>query len=170
LIALKTDCSINNEALTKRKSELEDTTAKDKQYIASLEKNVSGEFENIVLKSKPDLCVKIATKTKGDFTFLQEQSDCVESDNFSYDPIQQQIRTNKTKCIEAFNENDIILSECSSTSLKQRFMYYPLYDGKLKSTLYSKCLGTNADGLLSLQSCDLSNIVTKNGSIYLPNS
>ena len=96
---------------------------------------------------------------------------------FSYDPNYKQISLKvgtTTKCIDAFNENDIVLNDCIKNSQKQKFDYYPFFnDGKLYSGLYSKCISYNKESnILGLTKCeDDNNIIVSNSidNLYLQN-
>lgn len=138
--------------------------------IALLEKNVIGKFEREPLVANGDrTCVSIADATKGDFSYLQLNTLCKEPDRvkiFSYDPVYKQIIMDlgqQKRCIDAVNENDIVINECLRTSQKQKFNYFPLYGGRFKSMLYNKCIGFNPENnILELQTCnDNTNVMTR---------
>jgi hypothetical protein len=113
--------------------------------------------------------VSIADATKGDFSYLQLNTLCKEPDQvkiFSYDPVYKQIIMDlgqQKRCIDAVNENDIVINECLRTSQKQKFNYFPLYGGRFKSMLYNKCIGFNPENnILELQTCnDNTNVMTR---------
>lgn len=138
--------------------------------IALLEKNVIGKFEKEpIVGSRDRTCASIADGTKGDFSYLQLNTLCKEPEKvniFTYDPVYKQIIVDlgeKKRCIDAINENDIVLNECLRTSQKQKFNYFPLYGGRFKSMLYNKCLGSNPDtNIIELQTCnDNTSIMTR---------
>ena len=143
---------------------------KDKMdKIGVLEKNVYGKFEDgYIVSNAKNSCVTIADNTKGDFSYLQLNTLCKnpeKSNIFIYDPVYKQLILklgDARKCVDTVNENDIIVNDCIKTSQKQKFNYFPLYDGRFKSMLYNKCLGYNPDtNIIELQKCgDVTNIQT----------
>jgi hypothetical protein len=142
-----------------------------------LQKNVFGKFAEGELSDFDGNCVSIADSTKGDLTFLQVKNTQKCNPIFSYEPNYKQISVKvgtATKCVDAFNENEVVLNDCIRNSQKQKFDYYPLYDGKLKSQLYSKCLSYDKESkILQLKKCDIDeNIIVKNSDnhIYLINN
>jgi hypothetical protein len=163
-------CKLQLENVNTDHKKLEDEQNKLNDKIKLLEKNTLGAYNDNYLKTQNNTCVKIADNIKSDYTLLQHQTNCSNQNDFkifSYDPVYKQllVTSNKeTKCVDAINENDIVLNDCIKTSLKQKFNYYPLYDGKMKSLLYSKCLGYNVDtDIIELQNCGLkTNIETEN--------
>lgn len=145
----------------------------NQKRLTLLEKNVIGKFEKEPIVGKADnSCVSLADGTKGDFSYLQLNTLCKNQDKlriFTYDPVYKQLIVDlgqQKRCVDAVNENDIVLNECIRTSQKQKFNYFPLYGGRFKSMLYSKCLGHNADtNIIELQQCgDVSNVVTRGPS------
>jgi len=137
-----------------------------------LGKNILGKFTNGELVDNEGRCVYIADSTKGDLTFLQVKNTTKCNPIFSYEPNYKQISVKvgtSTKCIDAFNENEIVLNDCIKNSQKQKFDYYPLFNGKFKSQLYSKCLSYNKESnILQLKQCDVDeSIVAKDSDKYL---
>jgi hypothetical protein len=170
---LKTDIfNLQNE-----KTQLKDILSKREARNSLLEKNVLGKFDNGDLIAKNGDCVGISDTTKGDLSFLQVKNTKKCNSIFSYDPNYKQISVKvgtSTKCVDAFNENDIVLNDCIKNSQKQKFDYYPFFnDGKLYSSLYSKCISyDNESNILLLQKCDDDNniIVSKSiNNLYLQN-
>jgi hypothetical protein len=170
---LKTDIfNLQNE-----KTQLQDNLSKREARNSLLEKNVLGKFDKGDLITKNGDCIGIADTTKGDLSFLQVKNTKKCNSIFSYDPNYKQISVqvgSSTKCIDAFNENDIVLNDCIKNSQKQKFDYYPFFnDGKLYSGLYSKCISYNKDSnILSLAKCeDDNNIIVSNSTnnLYLQN-
>ena len=164
--------------LQTEKTQLKDTLSKREARNALLEKNVLGKFHNGDLITKNGDCVGIADTTKGDLSFLQVKNTKKCNSIFSYDPNYKQISLQvgtTTKCIDAFNENDIVLNDCIKNSQKQKFDYYPFFnDGKLYSGLYSKCISYNKESnILRLEKCedDDNNIIVSNSvnNLYLQN-
>lgn len=158
----------DKQSLSNKLNDISEKYNKQEGTLGIYSKNIYGAFENKPLQVKVGSCVGIADKTKGDFTVLQEDSSCKQL--FTYEPVQQQIKTNDNKCVESFNEQNIILGNCNSASIKQKYKYYPLFDGKFKSLLYSKCLGANKDGFIELQSCNLDSTLKMVEELYLPNA
>lgn len=157
-----------------------DETAKSR--IKLLEKNIIGKFDKSPLITILDNgCTTIADDTIGDYTFLKLIKNCTTPQNyniFNYEPIYKQISVqlgDQSKCLDAVNETNIILNECLKTSQKQKFAYYPLDNGKIKSVLYSTCIGYNKDtNLLELQECNRSTNITtqlseRDSHLYLVN-
>jgi hypothetical protein len=163
--------------LQTEKTQLKDNLSKRDARNALLEKNVLGKFNNGDLITKNGDCVGIADTTKGDLSFLQVKNTKKCNSIFSYDPNYKQISLQlgtTTKCIDAFNENDIVLNDCIKNSQKQKFDYYPFFnDGKLYSGLYSKCISYNKESnILRLEKCDDdNNIIVSNSvnNLYLQN-
>ena len=78
-----------------------------------LSKNILGKFTNGELVDNEGRCVYIADSTKGDLTFLQIKDTKKCNPIFSYEPNYKQISVKvgtSTKCIDAFNENEIVLN------------------------------------------------------------
>lgn len=126
--------------------------------ITMLEKNIYGKFDKTSLSNANlNRCVRIADNTKGDYTYLQLDTKCTEPsvyNIFSYEPNNKQLLVGN-KCLDTINENDIVVDDCIITSQKQKFDYFPYNGGRIKSSLYSKCLGYNAtSNLLELQECE----------------
>lgn len=153
-----------------RAKELTNKMDQSVSRITLLEKNVIGKFEKEPLVAKGDkTCVSVADGTKGDFSYLQLNTLCKEPEKakiFTYDPVYKQVIVElgqQKRCIDAVNENDIVLNECLRTSQKQKFNYFPLYGGRFKSMLYNKCIGYNTDtNILELQPCnDATNVMTR---------
>jgi hypothetical protein len=170
---LKTDIfNLQNE-----KTQLQDNLSKREVRNSLLEKNVLGKFDKGDLITKNGDCVGISDTTKGDLSFLQVKNTKKCNSIFSYDPNYKQISLKvgtSTKCIDAFNENDIVLNDCIKNSQKQKFDYYPFFnDGKLYSGLYSKCISYNKESnILGLAKCeDDNNIIVSNSinNLYLQN-
>lgn len=163
--------------LQTEKTQLKDNLSKREARNSLLEKNVLGKFDNGGLITKNGDCVGIADTTKGDLSFLQVKNTKKCNSIFSYDPNYKQISLQvgtTTKCIDAFNENDIVLNDCIKNSQKQKFDYYPFFnDGKLYSGLYSKCISYNKESnILGLEKCeDDNNIIVSNSinNLYLQN-
>lgn len=163
--------------LQTEKTQLKDNLSKREARNSLLEKNVLGKFDNGSLITKNGDCVGIADTTKGDLSFLQVKNTKKCNSIFSYDPNYKQISLQvgtTTKCIDAFNENDIVLNDCIKNSQKQKFDYYPFFnDGKLYSGLYSKCISYNKESnILGLEKCeDDNNIIVSNSinNLYLQN-
>jgi hypothetical protein len=137
-----------------------------------LGKNVFGKFTNGEIVNNEGKCVSIADSTKGDLTFLQLKNTIKCNPIFSYEPNYKQISVKvgtSTKCIDAFNENEIVLNDCIKNSQKQKFDYFPLFNGKLKSQLYSKCLAYDKESnILQLKQCDVDEtVVVKDSDKYL---
>jgi hypothetical protein len=137
-----------------------------------LGKNIFGKFTNGELVNNEGKCISIADSTKGDLTFLQLKNTIKCNPIFSYEPNYKQIGVKvgtSTKCIDAFNENEIVLNDCIKNSQKQKFDYFPLFNGKLKSQLYSKCLAYDKESnILQLKQCDVDeSIVVKDSDKYL---
>lgn len=137
-----------------------------------LGKNVFGKFTNGEIVNNEGKCVSIADSTKGDLTFLQLKNTIKCNPIFSYEPNYKQISVKvgtSTKCIDAFNENEIVLNDCIKNSQKQKFDYFPLFNGKLKSQLYSKCLAYDKESnILQLKQCDVDeSVVVKDSDKYL---
>lgn len=150
--------------------DLTNQTDQNMARITLLEKNVIGKFDKEPLVANGDrTCVSIADGTKGDFSYLQLNTLCKDQDKvkiFTYDPVYKQVIVDvgqQKKCIDAVNDNDIVLNECLKTSQKQKFNYFPLYGGRFKSMLYNKCIGYNNDtNILELQTCNnVTNITTR---------
>jgi hypothetical protein len=133
--------------------------------VKHMEKTYIGSFENRAWKHADEsACVLIGEDTKGGFPILVNNSLCPDFDQsgiFSYDNEQRQVRVGEQLCVDAVNQNDIVLSNCLKTSQRQKFEYYPFVDGKIKSVLYKRCIGVNKDNnIVELQDCDNdSNIV-----------
>jgi FlaG/FlaF family flagellin (archaellin) len=153
-----------------------------KARISLLEKNIIGKFENNVLTNTKNSCVTVADGTKGDFTLLTLNKNCtnpIQSAVYSYDPVYKLVSVqhgDSKLCVDALNENDVVLNDCLKTSLKQKFNYFPLNGGRFQSTLYSKCLGYNdTSEMIELQKCgESSNIHTVSeqqpNHLYLENN
>lgn len=163
--------------LQNEKKILQDNLEKSDASKTLLQKNVLGKFIDGLLSDTDGNCVSIADSTKGDLTFLQLKNTQKCNPIFSYEPNYKQISVkvgSATKCIDAFNENEVVLNDCIKNSQKQKFDYYPLYDGKLKSQLYSKCLTYDKESkIIQLKKCDTDeSIIVKNSDnyIYLPNN
>ena len=139
-------------------------------------KNIFGKFTNGELVNNEGKCISIADSTKGDLTFLQLKNTIKCNPIFSYEPNYKQIGVKvgtSTKCIDAFNENDIVLNDCIKNSQKQKFDYYPFFnDGKLYSGLYSKCISYNKESnILVLAKCEDDNDNNNNdNNIIVSNS
>lgn len=131
--------------------------------LSTIQNKYIGEFEKIPLGDTQGSCIKIGNDTKGAFNVLTKSSSCADEDDvkiFSYNNENRQVKVGDNFCIDAVNENDVILSNCIKSSQRQLFQYYPYVDGKLKSSLYNKCLGVNSDSIVELQECNLdTNIV-----------
>lgn len=148
-----------NKNLTTENTKLKSTLNQSDTRLKLLNKNMIGIFDKSSISNKENnKCVSIAQNTKGDNILLQLDKNCTDSKIFTYDPNYKQVTTNyrdQTKCIDTFNETDIVLSDCIKNSQKQKFNYYPLLDNKLHSVLYSKCLSYNTDtNIIQLESCD----------------
>lgn len=163
--------------LENEKKNLKTTVDRQDARNKLLEKNIFGKFSNGELVSNEGNCVSIADSTKGDLTFLQLKDTLKCNPIFSYEPNYRQISVKvgtATKCIDAFNENEVVLNDCIKNSQKQKFDYYPLYDTKLKSQLYAKCLAYDKESkILQLKRCDIpENIVVKDSvnNLYLANT
>lgn len=162
--------------LQEEKTQLQTNLTRREARNSLLEKNILGKFANGDLTSATGDCVSIADTTKGNLTFLQVKNSKRCNSIFSYDPNYKQISVKvgtNTKCIDAFNENDVVLNDCIKNSQKQKFDYYPLFDGKIYSGLYSKCISYDKDSnVLQLKKCDKDNdIIVANSEkyLYLPN-
>jgi hypothetical protein len=154
------------------KEQLQDNLAKTEARNVLYKKNIVGKFVDGSLINKEGNCVSIADSTKGDLTFLQVKNTPKCNPIFSYDPNYKQISVKvgvSTKCIDAFNENDVVLNDCIKNSQKQKFEYFPLHDSKLRSSLYSKCLTYDKESkILQLKPCNLDeNILVKDSDKYL---
>jgi len=155
--------------LTQDKEQLsKDINTRD-TTIKKLEQNVYGKFDDgYIVSDKDRSCVTLADNTKGDYSILQLNVTCKNPEKiniFSYDPDYKQLQIkmgSSVKCVDSMNENDVIVSDCIKTAQKQKFNYFPLYDGRFKSMLYSKCLGYNLDNnVIELQKCgEITNIRT----------
>ena len=155
--------------LTQDKEQLsKDINTRD-TTIKKLEQNVYGKFDDgYIVSDKDRSCVTLADNTKGDYSILQLNVTCKNPEKiniFSYDPVYKQLQIkmgSSVKCVDSMNENDVIVSDCIKTAQKQKFNYFPLYDGRFKSMLYSKCLGYNLDNnVIELQKCgEITNIRT----------
>lgn len=155
--------------LTQDKEQLSKNIGTRDGTIKKLEQNVYGKFDNgYIVSDKDRSCVTLADNTKGDYSLLQLNVTCKNPEKiniFSYDPVYKQLQIklgSSVKCVDSLNENDVIVSDCIKTAQKQKFNYFPLYDGRFKSMLYSKCLGYNLDNnIIELQKCgEITNIST----------
>lgn len=162
--------------LQTEKTQLQDNLSKREARNSLLEKNIIGKFNDGSLIAQNGDCVSLADTTKGDLSFLQVKNTKKCNPIFSYDPNYKQISVkigNSIKCVDAFNENDIVLNDCIKNSQKQKFDYYPLFNGKLYSSLYSKCLNYKTDSnILELNVCEGdNNIIVSNSdkNLYLQN-
>jgi hypothetical protein len=154
---------------TKDKDKLQLELDSRGKRISVLERNVLGKFDkSYLISDKEKSCVTIADNTKGDYSYLQLNTQCKEPevvDIFTFDPVYKQLSVKLgggSKCVDSINETDVVINDCIKTSQKQKFNYFPLYDGRFKSLLYNKCLGYNADtNLIELQKCgDANNVHT----------
>lgn len=139
-----------------------------------LEQNIPGIFQNVELFNNDKNCISISESMRNDLSYLELSKTKNCNNIFTYDPVNKQIivKTNESsKCITSLNETDIVLNDCVKTSEKQKFNYYPLFDGKFYSSLYSKCLSYNNDSnIIELDNCRASNnISNKQGNLFLPN-
>ncbi|NBP01186.1 MAG: hypothetical protein EBU90_13815 [Proteobacteria bacterium] len=169
--------------LTQDKDQLKkDIDGRDTR-IKKLEQNVYGKFDkSYIVSDKERSCVTISDNTKGDYSILQLNVTCKNPekiDIFSYDPVYKQLQIamgSSVKCVDSMNENDVVVSDCIKTAQKQKFNYFPLYDGRFKSMLYNKCLGYNLDNnIIELQKCgEITNIRTpkelQNKHLFLENN
>lgn len=158
--------------LENEREELQVLLTQKEERNKLLGKNIFGKFTDGELVDNDGRCVYIADSTKGDLTFLQIKNTKKCNPIFSYEPNYKQISVKvgtSTKCIDAFNENEIVLNDCIKNSQKQKFDYYPLFNGKFKSQLYSKCLSYNKESnILQLKQCDIDeSIVAKDSDKYL---
>lgn len=181
------------QAVKQYKIDLEEYRDQNKKYDAlikeqsdlneKLQKNIIGTFnKTALLTNLENSCVKFAKNERDDIMYLNLNTNCISTDIYklyTYDPINRQLIVkvdDKDKCVDAYNNTDIVLNDCITTSQKQKFNYYPLYDGGFKSTVYSKCLGYNPDSnKIELQKCgEKTNIKTKDTlrkeHLYLENS
>jgi hypothetical protein len=162
--------------LQTEKTQLKDNLSKREVRNSLLERNVLGKFDKGDLIAKNGDCIGIADTTKGDLSFLQVKNTKKCNSIFSYDPNYKQLNVQvgtTTKCIDAFNENDIVLNDCIKNSQKQKFDYYPFFnDGKLYSGLYSKCISYNKESnILVLAKCEDDNDNNNNdNNIIVSNS
>lgn len=169
-----------NESIKEYRIKVGELVTQNEKYEKSLseqtsmnklfEKNIIGNFSNnYIISDKEDACVEVSKDKKGDVSFLGLNKNCFDPKKYSifnYDPVDRQliVKIDDTqRCVEAFNTNDVILNDCIKTSQRQKFNYYPLYDGKFKSAVYSKCLGYNPESnIIELQKCgDNTNIKIK---------
>ena len=162
------------------KGQVDKKNAQLRDESLALKRNILGKFDNARLIGRPpNSCVNVADDVKGEFYKLVLVGNCkTPSEVFSYEPTNKQIKVKigqTTKCIDAINENDILLNDCIATSTKQKFNYYPVHDARFQSLLYTKCLGHNMDtNIIELQNCgDASNIATvkemRDSQLFLPN-
>ena len=159
-------------SLETERSQLQENLARTEARRDLVTRNVLGKFTKGELTSLDGKCVSIADSSKGDLTFLQVKQTLKCNPIFSYEPNYKQISVSvgtATKCVDAFNENEIVLNDCIKNSQKQKFDYYPIFDGRLKSQLYSKCLGYNKEsGILQLRPCDSKDaIIVKDSAKHL---
>lgn len=164
------ELNVKNDDLRLKNDKYENRLREISNFNDTLQKNVIGIFNNnYILSDKPDSCVDIVSERKGDISYLDLNLNCIDPNKykiFNYEPINRQLYINlgnEQKCVEAFNTTDVILNDCSKTSQRQKFNYYPMYDGSFKSMLYSKCLGYNPETkIIELQKCnDSTNIRIK---------
>lgn len=168
--------------LTQDQKQLNTDISNRDSRIKKLEQNLYDKFDNgYIVSDKNDTCVTISDDTKGEYNLLQLNSNCKNPEKmkiFSYDPVYKQLQIkmgSSMKCVDSMNENDVIISDCIKTAQKQKFNYFPLYDGRFKSMLYSKCLGYNSDDkIIELQKCgETTNIKTpkelQNTHLFLEN-
>ena len=163
--------------LETEKKNLQVSLTRQEERGKLLGKNIFGKFSNGELTNSEGKCVSVADSTKGDLTFLQVKNTIKCNPMFSYEPNYKQISVKvgtSTKCIDAFNENEVVLNDCIKNSQKQKFDYYPLFNGKLKSQLYSKCLAYDKESnILQLKRCDVDESIFVKDSdkyLYLENS
>lgn len=163
--------------LQNEKKNLQVSLTRQEERSKLLGKNIYGKFTNGELTNSEEKCVSLADSTKGDLTFLQVKNTTKCNPIFSYEPNYKQISVKvgtSTKCIDAFNENEVVLNDCIKNSQKQKFDYYPLFNGKLKSQLYSKCLAYDKESnILQLKKCDVDETIFVKDSdkyLYLENS
>jgi hypothetical protein len=154
------------------KKQLEENLSRTEARNVLYKKNIIGKFTDGSLINNAGNCVSIADSTKGDLTFLQVKNTQKCNPIFTYDPSYKQIIVKvgtSTKCVDAFNENDVVLNDCIKNSQKQKFDYFPLYDSKLKSSLYSKCLTYDKESnIIQLKPCNKDeNILVKESDKYL---
>lgn len=125
-----------------------------------LEKNVMGGFDSGHLITNMDSSC-INANDAGDIVQLQVNTNCPRPNTFNifkYNPQTKQLGIrykNEDKCVDNIVGGTIVVSNCNRNTGTQKFDYYPMYDGRFKSTINtSKCLGYDRNSLVvNLQSC-----------------